>query len=83
LTKFKCILSLIFCDTLLCILFLLIIANKLTKLWKAIHKGPVMRITLLDNVLMASGGSDGSVRLWNLQHHACTHNLKGIQGVIR
>lgn len=56
--------------------------NKLTKLWKSIHKGPVMRIALADNVLMASGGSDGSVRLWNLQHHACTHNFKGVQGVI-
>ncbi|XP_036144241.1 transducin beta-like protein 3 isoform X3 [Monomorium pharaonis] len=57
--------------------------NKLIKLWKSIHKGPVMRITLSDNsILMASGGSDGTVRLWNLRHHACTHNLKGIQGVI-
>jgi len=40
--------------------FLFITVNKLTKLWKAIHKGPVMRIALLDNVLMASGRSDGS-----------------------
>lgn len=43
-----------------------------------------MQITLSNNnVLMASGGSDGTVRLWDLQHHACIHNLKGIQGVIR
>ncbi|XP_018044138.1 PREDICTED: transducin beta-like protein 3 [Atta colombica] len=57
--------------------------NKLMKLWKSIHKGPVMQITLSNNsILMASGGSDGSVRLWNLQHHACTHNFKGIQGVV-
>jgi len=65
-------------------LFMLVIANKLMKLWKSIHKGPVMQITLSNNsILMASGGSDGSVRLWNLQHHACTHNFKGIQGVVR
>lgn len=32
---------------------------------------------------MASGGTDGSVRLWDLQHHSCTHNLKEIQGVTR
>ncbi|TGZ51696.1 Transducin beta-like protein 3 [Temnothorax longispinosus] len=57
--------------------------SKLTKLWKSIHKGPVMRITFSNNdVLMASGGSDGTVRLWDLQHHACTHSLRGIQGVI-
>ncbi|KAL0100232.1 hypothetical protein PUN28_019568 [Cardiocondyla obscurior] len=55
-------------------------SNKLKQLWKSIHKGPVMQITLLNNV-MASGGSDGSVRLWNIQNCACTYNLKGIQGV--
>jgi len=43
-----------------------------------------MRIVLSNNdTLMASGGSDGTVRLWDLQHHICTHRLKGIQGVIR
>ncbi|XP_020295667.1 transducin beta-like protein 3 [Pseudomyrmex gracilis] len=56
---------------------------QLTKLWKSIHKGPVAQITLLSGItLMASGGSDGAVRLWDLQHHACTHSLKGVQGVI-
>lgn len=56
-------------------------ANKLTKLWKSIHKGPVAQIRHSESI-MASGGSDGSIRLWNLQHHACTHSLKGAQGVI-
>ncbi|XP_029172388.1 transducin beta-like protein 3 [Nylanderia fulva] len=57
--------------------------NKLIKLWKSIHNGPVTRITFSNNnTLMASGGSDSAVRLWNLQHHTCTHNLKGVQGVI-
>lgn len=62
----------------------IIIDNKLIKLWKSIHKGPVVRIAYsIEKNLMASGGSDGTVRLWNLQHHTCTHNLKGVQGVIR
>ncbi|XP_063995708.1 transducin beta-like protein 3 [Diachasmimorpha longicaudata] len=53
------------------------------KLWKSIHKGPVPQIALSsDDRLMASGGSDSSVRLWDLHHHACTHNLKGVQGVV-
>ncbi|XP_015112671.1 transducin beta-like protein 3 [Diachasma alloeum] len=53
------------------------------KLWKSIHKGPVPQIALApDDRLMASGGSDSSVRLWDLHHHACTHNLKGLQGVV-
>lgn len=58
--------------------------NKLLKLWKSIHKGPVRRLALTNtNFLMASGGSDSTVRLWDLVHHVCTHNLKGIQGVVR
>ncbi|KOX68996.1 Transducin beta-like protein 3 [Melipona quadrifasciata] len=57
--------------------------NKLIKLWKSIHKGPVVHIAhSVERNLMASGGTDGSVRLWDLQHHSCTHNLKEIQGVI-
>lgn len=31
---------------------------------------------------MASGGSDSSVRLWDLKHQTCTHNLRGLQGVV-
>ncbi|XP_076764821.1 transducin beta-like protein 3 [Xylocopa sonorina] len=56
--------------------------NKLLKLWKSIHKAPVVRIAYsTERNLMASGSSDGTTRLWNLQHHACTQNLKGVQGV--
>ncbi|KAL2724522.1 transducin beta-like protein 3 [Vespula squamosa] len=57
--------------------------NKLIKIWKSIHKGPVVKISFLNRKnLMASGGSDGSIRLWDLQHHTCINNIKGIQGVI-
>ncbi|KAJ8680434.1 hypothetical protein QAD02_016221 [Eretmocerus hayati] len=53
------------------------------KLWKSIHNGPVSAIALTKNASkMGSGGIDGSVRLWDLQHRACTHNLKGAQGVV-
>ncbi|XP_011308601.1 transducin beta-like protein 3 [Fopius arisanus] len=53
------------------------------KVWKSIHKGPVPHIALSpEDQLMVSGGSDSSVRLWNLHHHSCTHNLKGLQGVV-
>ncbi|XP_050463329.1 transducin beta-like protein 3 [Cataglyphis hispanica] len=56
--------------------------NKLTKLWKSLHKGPVTQITFSsNNGLMASGGSDSAVRLWNLQYHTCTHHFKGLLGV--
>lgn len=62
----------------------ILLENKLIKIWKSIHKGPVVKISFLNSKnLMASGGSDGSIRLWNLQHHTCMCNIKGIQGVIR
>ncbi|XP_057323002.1 transducin beta-like protein 3 [Microplitis mediator] len=56
--------------------------EKLVKHWKSIHQGPIPLITFFGNDIMASGGSDSSVRLWNLQHHSCTHNLKGLIGVV-
>nr|CAD7410391.1 unnamed protein product [Timema poppensis] len=53
------------------------------KMWKSIHKGPVARLALNPTGwLMASGGSDSSVRIWDLQHQACTLNLRGIKGVV-
>jgi U3 small nucleolar RNA-associated protein 13 len=54
------------------------------KVWKSVHKGPVARIAITPHgTVMASGGSDSSVRLWDLVHQSCTHNLLGIQGVVR
>lgn len=58
-------------------------ARKTVKLWKSIHKGPVAKLALTANAtVMASGGSDSCVRLWDLVHQSCTHNLVGIQGVV-
>ncbi|XP_024940817.1 transducin beta-like protein 3 isoform X3 [Cephus cinctus] len=58
-------------------------AGKLKKMWKSIHNGPVAKIAISsDGLSMSSGGSDSNVRMWDLQHHACTHSFKGIQGVV-
>lgn len=54
----------------------------LEKTWKAIHKGPVSKMCLNSSEKLVTGGSDGSVRLWDLKHHACLLNLKGCEGVI-
>lgn len=54
------------------------------KQWKNIHKGPVAELDISENgEILASGGSDAVIRLWDLFHHSCTHALKGAQGVIR
>ncbi|XP_076632877.1 transducin beta-like protein 3 isoform X1 [Colletes latitarsis] len=57
--------------------------NKLIKLWKSMHKGPVVRIAhCSERNLMISGSSDGIVKLWDLERHACINNLKGVTGVV-
>lgn len=53
----------------------------LEKMWKYIHKGPIAKLALRDTKL-ASGGSDSSIRIWDMQHHSCTLNLKSCQGVV-
>ncbi|XP_044272735.1 transducin beta-like protein 3 [Tribolium madens] len=55
--------------------------GQLVKMWKYIHKGPIAKLSLKDKFL-ASGGSDGSVRIWDLDHQTCILNLKGCQGVV-
>lgn len=51
--------------------------------WKAIHQGPVPRLTFnADSTLIASGGTDASVRLWNATKRVCLGALRGCQGVI-
>lgn len=52
------------------------------KMWRCGHKGPVAKLVYdsLDQSI-ASGGSDGTVRLWDLSHYTCTGSLKGAMGV--
>ncbi|PSN41585.1 Transducin beta-like protein 3 [Blattella germanica] len=57
--------------------------KSLLKQWKSIHKGPLSCLALnAEGTILASGGTDSSVRIWNLQHQSCTYNLRGCQGVI-
>ncbi|CAG9786172.1 unnamed protein product [Diatraea saccharalis] len=56
--------------------------GKLMKLWRSGHKGAVARLAF-DSVdeNIASGGSDGNIRLWDLEHNTCTSSLRGSVGV--
>lgn len=56
--------------------------NKVVKMWRSIHKGPIAKITF-DGVgnTVATGGSDGTAKTWDILHQTCTHSFKGAQGV--
>lgn len=55
--------------------------GEVEKMWKYIHRGPIAKLTVREQIL-ASGGSDGVIRLWNLEHQACIASLKDAQGVV-
>ncbi|XP_017786889.1 PREDICTED: transducin beta-like protein 3 [Nicrophorus vespilloides] len=55
--------------------------GEMTKMWKYIHIGPIAKLNLKDSVL-ASGGADGVVRVWDLEHHVCILGLRNCSGVV-
>lgn len=55
----------------------------LVKQWKAAHQGPVPKLTFNgDGKIIASGGTDSSVRLWDYEQKVCLGAMRGCQGVI-
>lgn len=55
----------------------------LVKQWKAIHQGPVPKLNFNGKGnIIASGGTDSSVRLWDYEQKVCLGALRGCQGVI-
>lgn len=56
--------------------------GKQLKMWRSGHKGPVARLAFEStDEHIASGGSDGNIRLWDLAHNTCTSSLRGAIGV--
>ncbi|XP_068606297.1 transducin beta-like protein 3 [Brachionichthys hirsutus] len=54
-----------------------------TRSWKAIHTVPVASMTFdTTSTLLATGGCDGTIKLWDVVKQYCTHNLKGSSGVV-
>uniref|UniRef100_A0AAX7UBY3 Transducin (beta)-like 3 n=1 Tax=Astatotilapia calliptera TaxID=8154 RepID=A0AAX7UBY3_ASTCA len=54
-----------------------------TRSWRAIHTVPVASMTFdSTSTLLATGGCDGTIKLWDVVKHYCTHNLKGSSGVV-
>lgn len=54
-----------------------------TRSWRAIHNVPIASMTFdLTSTLLATGGCDGTIKLWDMLKQYCTHNLKGSAGVV-
>ncbi|GAB6032629.1 Transducin (beta)-like 3 [Chamberlinius hualienensis] len=56
--------------------------NTIQRVWKSTHKGPINVLTFdSTTTLLATGGSDSTIKVWDIIQQYCTHNLKGSQGV--
>uniref|UniRef100_A0A6Q2YI19 U3 small nucleolar RNA-associated protein 13 C-terminal domain-containing protein n=1 Tax=Esox lucius TaxID=8010 RepID=A0A6Q2YI19_ESOLU len=54
-----------------------------TRSWRAIHNVPIASMTFdPTSTLLATGGCDGTIKLWDVLKQYCTHNLKGSSGVV-
>lgn len=57
--------------------------GSMVKMWKSTHSGPIPMLEFNGNAtLIASGGADSSVRIWDYQRKTCTGSLKGCVGVL-
>lgn len=56
--------------------------QKLVKLWKSQHKGPVVRIEFspCGKYICTSGGADATLRLWDFANNSCLCALKDFPG---
>lgn len=54
-----------------------------TRTWKAIHRAPVSSMAFdSTSTLLATGGCDSTIKIWDVLKKYCTHNLKGSFGVV-
>lgn len=53
------------------------------RVFKSIHNASVSRMRIdPEGTLLATGSTDNTVKVWNLRNHYCSHNLKGINGIV-
>lgn len=55
--------------------------KKMTKSWRHLHKGPVVQLAITNDQIIASGGTDSIIRLWQSEKAHCLYALHGLQGV--
>ncbi|XP_050761807.1 transducin beta-like protein 3 isoform X1 [Gymnogyps californianus] len=57
--------------------------NKCVRTWKAVHIAPVASMAFdSTSTLLATGGCDSTIKIWDMMKQYCTHNLKGSSGVV-
>lgn len=57
--------------------------GSVTRLWKAIHTAPVVTMAFdPTSTLLATGGCDGAVRVWDVVQHYGTHHFRSSPGVV-
>ncbi|KAM9372396.1 transducin beta-like protein 3 [Phaethornis superciliosus] len=57
--------------------------DKCVRSWKAIHVAPVASMAFdSTSTLLATGGCDSTIKVWDMVKQYCTHNLKGSSGVV-
>ncbi|XP_023677474.1 transducin beta-like protein 3 [Paramormyrops kingsleyae] len=51
--------------------------------WRAVHTAPVASMSFdPTSTLLATGGCDSTIKIWDVLKQYCTHNLKGSSGVV-
>ncbi|KFO77110.1 Transducin beta-like 3, partial [Cuculus canorus] len=57
--------------------------NKCVRIWKAVHIAPIATMAFdSTSTLLATGGCDSTIKIWDMVKQYCTHNLKGSSGVV-
>lgn len=58
--------------------------NTCLRTWKSVHKTAISCMKFdPSGTLLATGGSDFTVKIWDVEHLYYTHNLKGSTSIIR
>ncbi|XP_078482482.1 transducin beta-like protein 3 [Ciona intestinalis] len=56
---------------------------KCVRTWRAIHTFPVVSMDFdPTSTLLATGGSDGTIKVWDMIRQYCTHNFRGSPGIV-
>lgn len=59
--------------------------GQLVRMWKSSHQGPIPMLNFnaaATTTMIASGGTDGTVRIWDYQRRTCIGSLRGCTGVL-